>query len=422
MSLKSMTGKHLLLAGVILGIAIFSSLSFFWGCEKTLKLWGVPTWSPAFPDTRVITSGAESKALGFDPLVHNVQDPWGLQLNYPRIWQMLYLLGVNQSHTAYFWAALVVLFAVGLFLYTPSTLDRTTAAVLVLSLFSPAVLLGVEVGNIDFLMFFLLAAAIFSMKQKFTGAKALAVALVLVAFILKLYPLFGIALTLSQPRKFALKAGLLAGIFAAFYVGATCSDIAMIRRATPPFPTCGYGLDMLCTYVGGRALPQQIMTELNYVAVAVCLVLALFGIFSARFGNIEMGDTDQRTMDAFRVGSAIYLGTFLLWDNGNYRLVFLLFVIPQLMFWTRSASRCIAFIARITLLATIGLMWSLLFPRVTDVSLWGLCGKGLLYIVSLLNFGGLLFLLFCSAPQWIKDGAANLEARLQRRKGNPLPG
>jgi hypothetical protein len=408
-------GKYLLLAGVSLGIIVFSSLSVFWGSEKTWGLWSVPAMSPNFADMRVITGGAESKALGFDPLISNPRDPWGRQLIYPRIWQMLYLAGVNQTHTAYFGAALAALFVIGLFLYAPSTLDPTTVAILILSIFSPAVLLGLERGNIDLLMFFLLAAAVFCIQQNRAGLKALAVALVLVAFILKIYPLFGIGLILSQKKNVVLKTALWAGIFAILYVGASYNDLAMIRHVITPFSANAYGFDRLWLNVGGSWLSGQIRTELAYAAVALCLVLALYAIFSPKFGNTEAGDHDPGTLDAFRAGSGIYLGTFMLWNNnGNYRLVFLLFVIPQLMSWARSPSRRISIISRSTLLAILISLWSLALCRLADTLHPGLWGTLLHQLSSFLVFAGLLFLLSGSAPKWIKDGAASLDTRLQR--------
>ena len=409
-----MSGKHSLFAGVSLGIIIWGVLASFWGCETTWRWFNVPALSPNFADMRVITSGAESRALGFDPMVSNPRDPWHRQLNYPRIWQLLYRAGINQQYTAAFGVALAVLFVVGLFLQMPSTINHWTAAVLMLSLFSPAVLLGVERGNIDLLMFFLLAAAIYGIKKNVAATTALAVALVLMAFILKLYPLFGIGLLLGQKRKVALQAGLLAALAAMLYVGASYRDLVMIRQVTPQFQYGSYGLDMLWLNVGGDFLSGRITAELCYLAVALCLVLALFGICSPKFETTEICDPDQRTMDAFRVGSGIYLGTFLLWNNVNYRLVFLLFVIPQLMFWSRSPSRRISIVSRSTLLAILVSMWTLALCRLADAMHLGLWGALLLQVSNLLIFAGLLFLFFRSVPRWFKDRVANLDALLGR--------
>jgi hypothetical protein len=41
-------------------------------------------------------------------------------------------------------------------------------------------------------------------------------------------------------------------------------------------------------------------------------------------------------IDAFRIGASIYLATFMIGSNWDYRLVFLLFSIPQLLSWAKS--------------------------------------------------------------------------------------
>ncbi|GAB4445750.1 MAG: hypothetical protein OHK0041_03640 [Anaerolineales bacterium] len=45
--------------------------------------------------------------------------------------------------------------------------------------------------------------------------------------------------------------------------------------------------------------------------------------------------TNERNLAAFRMGASIYLGTFLLGNNFDYRLAFLVFVVPQLSQWLR---------------------------------------------------------------------------------------
>src|SRR5258708_3409111 len=99
-----------------IGLAIvgFSLLVHIYGYDKTWQLWNIPTLSPHFADLRVITAGSESYAKGHDPMINNPADPWGRPLNYPRVWQSLYLLGINQSHTTCLGISLIFLFVLGL--------------------------------------------------------------------------------------------------------------------------------------------------------------------------------------------------------------------------------------------------------------------------------------------------------------------
>jgi hypothetical protein len=51
-----------------------------------MKYSGISTLRPCFADLRVITSGLDCIRKGQDPLISNPCDPWGRQMNYPRIW------------------------------------------------------------------------------------------------------------------------------------------------------------------------------------------------------------------------------------------------------------------------------------------------------------------------------------------------
>ena len=71
------------------------------------------------------------------------------------------------------------------------------------------------------------------------------------------------------------------------------------------------------------------------------MILAAILVFIA--GIVGMRDREplamssERNLAAFRMGASIYIGTFLLGNNWDYRLAFLVLVLPQLLEWTRSS-------------------------------------------------------------------------------------
>jgi len=117
-------------------------------------------------------------------------------------------------------------------------------------------------------------------------------------------------------------------------------------------------------------------------------------------GNSE--ESDNAHIDGFRVGAGIYLGTFFLGNNWDYRLMFLIFAIPQLVSWSNeNGKRLVSFF---TLVAIIFSCWSIAF--------WTL-GRGLDLpdeLVNWLLFAMLLYLLLVSLPTWIRTP-------IQRRSG-----
>ena len=396
-----MNGKRYLIIGVSAGTILICMLFILMGYEKTWRLWNIPTTSPCFADARVITSGLETKALGLDPLIDNPRDPWGRKMNYPRIWQMLYLMGVNQSQTVYFGITFAILFVSGIYFFTPSTISEGVAKFLILCVFSPAILLGVERGNNDLVIFFLLAVAIFFTRKITVLAITNAAGALLAAFLLKLFPLFGLGLFLSLKKKSALMALLLALVFVVVYGLATSCDLQLIRQATPQIPHLSYGIDVVWMIYGGD-FPhlKKTLKLLCYIACCACFLLAFQRGCGQKFNEAGDADRDQSNINAFRVGSGIYVGTFLLGTNFDYRLVFLLFVIPQLVTWSKMHRPPISTVSRLTIMGILISVWGLIIERIIsgiipEISKW-------------IIFYCLLLLLIASAPKWIKEMGATL--------------
>ena len=57
------------------------------------------------------------------------------------------------------------------------------------------------------------------------------------------------------------------------------------------------------------------------------------------------------------MGALIYLGTFAVANNFDYRLVFLLLTLPQLVEWARMPAHRLSSLASATLVAIIVLLW-----------------------------------------------------------------
>jgi hypothetical protein len=108
--------------------------------------------------------------LGFDPMVYNPRHPSGELMDYPRTWQLFFYLGIDQKDTIYFEAAFVSLFFLGIFLFL-AEINKVTAAALACGIFSPAVLMGIERGNNDLVIFFLLALSLMVIRKS-TAASA----------------------------------------------------------------------------------------------------------------------------------------------------------------------------------------------------------------------------------------------------------
>ncbi len=149
-----MGGKRTLLVLVAIVVTYCVLVGLLQGYEAIWAFWKFPTLLPHFGDVRNLTGGAESIALGYDPLYFNPQDPWGRPLNQPRFVQyILAALKLNQGQTTLIGILFIVLFFLGVFISLPP-ISNVTAITLALVIFSPAVMLGIERGNHDLFVFF----------------------------------------------------------------------------------------------------------------------------------------------------------------------------------------------------------------------------------------------------------------------------
>lgn len=365
------------------------------GYDATWRIWNVPTLVLPFGDLRVITGGAESRRQGLDPMMENPGDPWHRPLNYPRVWQSLYRFGLTPDHTTIIGFTFIVLFLVGVCLILPNASWRVLSVTLVV-LLSPATLLGMERGNIDLLMFFFISLAVIAAKR----SPSFSAAAVFAGFALKLYPLFAGAILLRAGRSTFFR--LIVALFVATstYVILTYSDFALIRAATQNGIVFSYGTMVLPTSLGIEA---SLATILSYLAVLLALLLGFTALRRKDFPSEARKEATY--LDAFRAGAAIYLGTFVLGNNWDYRLIFLILTLPQLFSWAGGSARHAAGWSIAVLSSTILSMWYLKIAWFAgSVAVGGLPACFLLdQMYKWTAFTGLLYLFVWSLPDWVKD-------------------
>ena len=400
--------KKILLA-CCLAVLVFARLFTLFGYNNTWGLWNIPTMPPYFADLRSITHGADSYAQGFDPMIENPGDPLQRRLNYPRIWQSLYSIGVNQSHTKYIGIVIILLFLIGVCLVLPHA-SNTMILLVMAAVLSPATLLGVERGNVDLFMFFLAAVSVVAAQSQYI----LSAVIILFGFVLKLYPIFGCAVFLKLYRSKFLKHMIIISIISTLYAFITFSDLLLIMEGTPKGAWLSYGLNtfweraMILNDTRGVYLKY-----FSYLAVLLTMGIA----FSAMLRNDFLPGKQNYAVyfDAFRSGAAIYMGTFLLGNNWDYRLMFLILAIPQLVVWAKCPARNISAISKVVMSAVFLSLWHLMIVRVTSCLPYGGDVSFVLDDISTwVVFSGLMYLFFWSMPDWVKRYARSILSLTRR--------
>jgi hypothetical protein len=408
---KDHHGKLVLIVSASLIWLVILGLFRFYGYERTWQLWKVPTEMPPFLDFRLIPGSAESFLRGFEPTVKNPFDPRERLFNYPMFWRLFFYSGVTQADAIWIGTVMIVLFFMTVFLF-PQNLSSSTAVWMLLVLFSPASMLLYERGNVDLIVFSLCIAIVIAESY----SPYLATMLLMAGTIIKLYPFFGISILLkeSKTRFVWLSAACLTVLL--LYVTITWESVSSAWNLTGRGAQISYGANVffyryeesfslaLASWFRDSQVDQILKIGPIFLAFALILIT---GLLALRNHRVPWA-TSERNLTAFRMGASIYVGTFLLGNNWDYRLAFLILVIPQLLEWAHSAFTEYRYAALLSMLAAIASCWHFViwyspFLNFSDTAeeVWFVIDE----ILNWILVPGLTYLLVATFPEWAKKVA-----------------
>lgn len=387
---------------VLAGPLIFLIHASLYGVEASWQIWHIPTMLPEFADIRTITGGAVSVEMGYDPMLENPGDPWGRTINYPRIWQLLYRVGLGPEHAWMMGLTMVSCYIAALCLLQPGG-GPLAMCLLFAAAYSPAAVFGIERGNNDLLVFLLVVLAVRTIDWRST----LSVLLLFLAVVLKLFPVFAAPLLLKLPQRAAVKCLTGLAVAALVYGAITWNDLALIAAGTPQQPLLSYGIS---------GIWLNVPPELEFVTKSASYLLALGWLF--RVARVTSHNyqaiTENFSICAFRAGAGIYATTFLLGANWDYRLIFLLLTIPALAAWSVTAQAQLRRWSRCTLVAIFLSLWHIVLLAIGPYIAGGF--QALFFLDEAANwtiFIGVTFLLATTLPDWIARTIRSIGGRDQ---------
>jgi hypothetical protein len=384
------------------------------------KRLGVFSQRPLFADLRAITGGWDCIRLGHDPMRYNPCAPWGVAMNYPRIWQWLVVLGLGETHTIPIGVGLGVLFFGTTVFLLAGRMNRAEAVVYGLLLISPAIMFGVDRGNNDLFIYVLLVLAGHLLTRP--GLRSWAgEGLFLLAMVLKVYPIFGILHVLRADRRqtFIRTAGVLAAFVV--FIALIAKDLPYMSGGTHRPTQNAFGLFVFADELARRIGHGSTLR----LAALVGTALVLLGAAWRAWGHAgTFRHAFDRSHFLYTLGAGVYCGIFLLLGNSyDYRMVFLLLTIPQVLAWICQPGR-LQTPALLYLLALLLTLWT----RVWRLPLWELVPaaqaetvKNAEYaLVFVLEEGLNLYLLAFHAyalllilTYWVRQSTPTLAARLR---------
>jgi hypothetical protein len=356
---------------------------FFWEIDVWPRL-GVPSGPSLFFDARNVLAALECRRLGFDPLETNPCDPWDRPMVYPRVWLLLRGLGLDQSHTFAFGAFMVVAFLASILILL-GRINLREGIFAATAVCSPAVMLAMERANMDLFVFAIMTLSVLLWRRHVRGREVGSPLLVLIAAVSKLYPVVGLpAFIFGRNRRSALAAAV-ASLAFVVYVLATRRDILAVLGSAPQGEYNSYGARILMARLyhlfvpapwGGQSVIAQVLALVPLIALAASL-----WVWTRRRHppSVRMTRPLTGNLLSFYFGTLLFLGTFAAGNNFDYRLVFILLVLPQLFEWMKVPRMGSPMkLANITLAMILLLLWigALSEPLRTadEILSWGVAG------------------------------------------------
>jgi hypothetical protein len=321
---KAGEGRWVAAAMVVGYFCALTLLAMVWGCDIGV-VWnevGVPALPQHFADLRDIATGIERFERADQPwspetIAYSVQ-----AFSYPKWWLGAAFLGLNLD-TFYFFGFLISSLYFACSFYVLGGINKVEGFMAGLLLVSPAVMTGVERGNGD-LVIFLLLTFVLSRRRSLPWATGG----IFLAAILKLYPAAALLALARPPWRRALP--WLAGALALFGMDLLTSgqEIPQIARGILHMQYFSFGSTPIL--IGLIWLYPTVFDYTEILAMGTLGYLAVLAVAIWARPRVRLRPEWEREIVAFRIGASIYIGTFALGTNYDYRFTILVFCLPLL--------------------------------------------------------------------------------------------
>jgi len=350
-------GRFLVIAALLGYFGLLYLANFFVPYHKFWRKLGVPAAENPFIDLAAVLGAFDCDRLTGEVSLTN--NSCFNQISYPSSWSLLTWLGLEQRDTIF----LGVLFALIFYVITLMIIGRLNyqeAIVYALILCSPPVMLLVERGNVDIVIYSWLGVGLMIIKNSRALIFRLCAYLLIFFWgVIKLFPIFGLAVIIKEKRNIFL---FLSAIFAAAFITYFLASIGEMKTISSIHDDRGFGirfgykalffkvksfLSNLSLFTIGETDIKKTLRYMMYIIMSLLTLLILTRVLLSKFKNFQewlssdFVSTDSgksldksQYIDYFRLAAGIYLGNFLVIGLVvNYKLTFLIFALPQILDW-----------------------------------------------------------------------------------------
>jgi len=406
-------GRFLVVAALLGYFGLLYLANFFVPYHEFWRKLGVPAVENPFIDLAAVLGAFDCDRLTGEVSLAN--NSCFTQIFYPSSWSLLTWLGLEQRNTIFLGVFFALIFYV-ITLIIIGRLNYQEAIVYALILCSPPVMLLVERGNVDIVIYSWLGVALMIIKNSRALIFRLCAYLLIFFWgVIKLFPIFGLAVIFKEKRNLFL---FLAAIFTTAFITYFLASIGEMKTISSfhdglrIWYSFGYKVlfgavkYILSRLTSGETDIKEKLKYMMYIIMILYTMSILTRVLLSKFkifkewlsSDFVSTDSDKsldksRYIDYFRLAAAIHLGNFLvigmLYD---YKLTFLIFALPQILDWIKQENQ-LSLPSSMALVAMVATFYAspFLYPWLVDEMINWLLAANLLYI-SLL-----------SMPEWLKS-------------------
>jgi hypothetical protein len=336
---------------------------------RALASIGVPPFRYPFLDWEYITAGIKCWNIGINVYITDPCDVLHRAHSYSPLWLRAVFIPTERTWTTPIGIVLILGFLLSLF-WIIKPVNWQELIIFVLACMSPTVIFALERGNVDVIIFaMLVVAGVLS-----TGPAAnriLSYALILIAGLLKFYPLIVLSTALRERARcfFAITAAagvVVVGLFYLFREELAASLTNVARGGG--FGSMNLPLDgpkyALLVFPGLKQAAW--FPEFPYAIIAVLLIVTAAQVIRLVRGNLAsaLEKMPERDTVFLVIGAALIAGCFFTAQNIAYRGIYLIFVAAGFVAMRRAmddpAAR--AMLTRAVIIVVF-LMWAIFFRQ-----------------------------------------------------------
>jgi hypothetical protein len=314
---------RLLTPGRMLLLAVFAGyclLALFPVVKRRLGIFDQGFW---FLDSYAILASCDAVKAGLDPAQPNPFDLFQRRHSYSGWWFVLGDLGLTREHNFLVGGAWVLAFLAGaLALFRPRNYREALLGSAVL--LSPPVVLAVNRANNDLVVFALFAAGLLAVRDAKPWSLLPFILALILTTGLKFYAVVAsVALLSIRPPKLAWLVTGLSLLAGGLTLATVWNDF---RQAAIPAPSQlhTFGVQLVFRDLGWTG-PSSVL-----VGGALLVLGAFVAVRQGWSVRLDAVSGDLRTRLAFAIGATLLVGCFLGAINHSYRLIFVVFLLPQL--------------------------------------------------------------------------------------------